>query len=75
MYDFEAATGITQENVEQIVRDRDRAKTIRRHCAWCKKDIDTGEQLTEQEYERLRAVATHGICENCSMDEMCEDPS
>lgn len=25
MYDFEAATGITQENVEQIVRDRERA--------------------------------------------------
>ncbi len=72
MYDFEAETGITQENVEQIVRDR--AK-IRRVCAWCKKDMDTGEHLTDEEYERLRAEAIHGICENCSLDEMCEDPS
>ena len=28
MYDFEAATGIPQENLEEIARDRERAKQM-----------------------------------------------
>ncbi len=38
---------------------------IKKLCAWCRKDIDTGEQLTDEEYNALEKVATHGICPAC----------
>ncbi len=41
-----------------------------RLCAWCKKDLDTGEQLTDEEYKRLSEDATHGMCEACSAVEL-----
>ena len=42
---------------------------MRRLCAWCRKDMDTGQQLTDEEYARtctLEAEATHGICPECA---------
>jgi len=36
---------------------------MRRLCAWCLKDIETGEQLTDVEY--IKVDATHGMCEAC----------
>ena len=60
MYDFEAATGITQENVEQIVWDRERAKTIIDIvCAWC------GAALGTKDGGETVGIS-HGICEPCS---------
>ena len=38
---------------------------MKRLCSWCKKDIDTGEQLTDEEYKRLSEDATHGMCPEC----------
>ena len=38
-------------------------------CAWCKKDMQTGRQLSNQEYEKTRtpeAKESHGICPACS---------
>ena len=36
-----------------------------RICAWCKKNIDTGKQLTDKQYKALESTATHGICKSC----------
>ena len=36
-----------------------------RLCAWCKKDLDTGKQLTDEEYKEISKDASHGICEEC----------
>jgi len=41
---------------------------MRRLCAWCQKDLDTGKQLTPEEYETASPEATHGICKECSHD-------
>lgn len=38
---------------------------LRRLCAWCWKDLDTGEQLTKIEYIELSPDASHGICPPC----------
>ncbi|KKN16949.1 hypothetical protein LCGC14_0970660 [marine sediment metagenome] len=38
---------------------------MKRLCAWCKKDLDTGKQLTDEEYKRLSEGATHGMCPDC----------
>ena len=38
---------------------------MRRLCAWCRKDKDTGEHLTDAEYEAASKNATNGICEEC----------
>ena len=35
-------------------------------CAWCKKDMNTGEQLTNDEYFKLSEAAAHGICPECA---------
>jgi len=35
-------------------------------CAWCKKDIKTGRQLTDEEYIAVNSTASHGICPECS---------
>ena len=63
MYDFEAATGITQENVEQIARDRAKMKVV---CAWCQTDMgmkDSGGTVG----------ISHGICEPCGKKVFDED--
>ncbi len=39
-----------------------------RVCAWCKIDLDTGQQLTDEEYNltcHLDSVTSHGICPPC----------
>jgi len=46
---------------------------LQRICAWCKKDMDTGKQLTDDEYKILNKEATHGICPECSK-KMAEPP-
>ncbi len=58
MYDFEAVTGITRENVEQIMRDRAKIKVV---CAWCQTDMGTkdGDGTTG---------VSHGICAACSVE-------
>ncbi len=40
---------------------------MRRICAWCKTDLDTEEQLTDEEYKRISesGETTHGVCEDC----------
>ena len=38
---------------------------MRRLCAWCKKDLDTKIQLSDDEYDRVTNTATHGICDEC----------
>ncbi|KKM71794.1 hypothetical protein LCGC14_1426990 [marine sediment metagenome] len=41
----------------------------RRICAWCKIDLETGEQLTDEEYNLTclpEAEETHGMCPDCS---------
>lgn len=35
-------------------------------CAWCKKDKNTGRQLTDEEYLAVNSTASHGICPECS---------
>ena len=74
MYDFEAETGLTQENVERMARDACDPPTLQIICAWCKSDMVTGEPLTDEEYELLRNEATHGICTGCANDMLCETP-
>ena len=39
-----------------------------RLCAWCKKDMDTGRQLTDEEYNACEETATHGICPKCEAE-------
>jgi len=43
-------------------------------CAWCKKDMGTGQQLTDDEYKILSKDATHGICQECLKKELAEPP-
>ncbi len=38
---------------------------MRRLCAWCRKDLDTGKQLSEEEYKTASLEATHGMCPEC----------
>lgn len=38
---------------------------MRRLCAWCKRDLDTGDQLTDEEYTKLSEDASHGMCLPC----------
>ena len=38
---------------------------MKRICAWCKKDLDTGEQLTEEQYKIASQDASHGMCPEC----------
>ena len=38
---------------------------MRRLCAWCRKDLDTDEQLSDEEYIIASKEATHGICAEC----------
>ena len=33
-----------------------------RACSWCKKDLDTDQQLTDDEFA---LVKNHGICPSC----------
>lgn len=47
---------------------------LQRICAWCKKDMDTGRQLTDEEYKALELEATHGICPECSEKEAVKPP-
>ncbi len=63
MHDFEAATGITQENVEQIVRDRASIDVV---CAWCLKQMGTVDG-------KGQTGISHGICEDCSKEVFGED--
>jgi len=42
-----------------------------RLCAWCKKDLDTGKQLSDEEYKELsKKAASHGMCKECYDKEM-----
>ncbi len=41
--------------------------TMRRLCAWCRKDQDTGQQLTEAEYKEASPGASHGCCQECEV--------
>ena len=41
-----------------------------RLCAWCKKDLDTGEQLTDAKYKELSKSASHGMCSECFRKEV-----
>ena len=45
-------------------------KQMQRICAWCRKDLDTGQQLTDAEYEAASKTATHGVCQECSDKEI-----
>ncbi len=36
-----------------------------RICAWCKKDLDTDKQYTDEEYIALMDETTGGICPEC----------
>ena len=38
---------------------------VKRLCAWCKKDLDTGKQFTDKEYEELSKNASHSMCKEC----------
>ena len=38
---------------------------LKRICAWCKKDIETGQQLSGEEYIAVNPTATHGMCREC----------
>ena len=38
---------------------------MRRLCAWCRKDLDTGQQLTDEQYKIASQEASHGICKEC----------
>ncbi|KKM99295.1 hypothetical protein LCGC14_1149310 [marine sediment metagenome] len=47
-----------------------------RVCAWCKKDLETGRQLTDAEfdaYAALETASTHGICPECSEKQLSEN--
>lgn len=47
-----------------------------RVCAWCRKDIDTGEQLTDKEYEATTvpgAQVSHAICPVCREKHFLEE--
>ena len=65
MYDFEAATGLTQENVERMARERD-AATLEIVCAWC------GDSMGQTEGG---PGISHGICLGCANDMLCETPA
>lgn len=41
-----------------------------RLCAWCKKDIETGKQLTDVEYKEASKEATHGMCRDCYREQI-----
>ena len=41
------------------------AEKVRRLCCWCKRDMDTGEQLTNEEYIVASHTASHGMCKIC----------
>ena len=50
------------------------ATKLQRICSWCKKDMDTGRQLTDTEYKELSKVATHGMCPECLEKETATPP-
>ena len=50
----------------ELVNVAKRMTELQRICAWCKKDLDTGRQLTDEEYLAVNETATHGICPKCS---------
>ena len=40
------------------------AKKQRRYCAWCNKDVDTGEQLEKRDPRKVGAACV--VCDDCS---------
>jgi hypothetical protein len=38
---------------------------MKRLCAWCRRDMDTREILSEDEYKKQSKNATHGMCQEC----------
>ena len=65
MIDFEVVTGLSQETVEQMARDRERLTVV---CAWCLEPMGTKDGGGT-------VGISHGICEGCATDMLCEDPS
>ncbi len=77
MIDFEVVTGLSQETVEQMARDRERANQMRR----CQCGAEARHVICDDcAKERLCGCGAPagdqpGICGECYQQEMCEEPN
>ena len=77
MIDFEAVTGLTQENVEQIGRMKDRDNQTRRCQCGAEARWGICDDCAKERLCGCGAPAGDrpGICEGCYQQEMCEEPN